>query len=203
MRKRLGSLSLMVVSASLVLAASAWSRPTSSATHDIAGARAKASRWAPRWMPGHRTDVTGYVFAWINIGSCHSYPDDYEMYVVTGDPETGEISDWADVGAFAGACGVTTAPGLDEAAWNACGCDMWDGHVQGSTNGTSTWTPDEPFCFTGCGGMQMASGRALRGAGTAFSRNVAQAHRDVVREAITSWRTSIHQSYRGVPSVDP
>lgn len=199
MRKRLGSLSFMVISASLVLAASAWSRPTGSATHDIAGSRAKAPRWAPRWMPGHMTDVTGYVFAWINIGSCHSYPDGYEMYVVTGDPETGEISDWADVGAaFGPTCGVTAAPDLDEAAWDACGgdegCEMWDGHVQGSTNGTSTWTPDEPFCFTGCGGMQVASGRALGGAGTAFSRNVARAHQDVVRDAITSWRTS-HQLY--------
>jgi hypothetical protein len=210
MRKRLGSLSLMVVSASLLLAASAWSRPTHSVTHHTTATHSKASRWAPKWMPGHRTSVTGYIFAWINIGSCHSYPDGFEQYVVTGDPETGEITDWADVGSQypdTETCGVTLAPGLDEAAWDACGgddgCELWDGHVQGDPDGTSTWTPDEEFCFDGfgCDKRQAGGGVALNAKNIAFSKKTVQ-HDDVLRDASAWWRTSIRQSGTSLASIN-
>ena len=205
MRKRLGSLSMMVMSASLLLAASAWSRPTRDEPHDASAARNNQPRWAPRWAPWHRLDTTGYIYAWINVGSCHSYPDGYEVYVVTGNAETGEITDWADVGAeFEETCGITAAPGLDEAAWNSCGCDLWDGHVQGDPNGTSTWTPDEQFCFDGfgCDKRQLRGGLAMAGTGTAFGKKIAQAHQDVLREASAwLWRTSVRQSGTALASI--
>lgn len=194
MRKQLGSLSLMVVSASLLLAASAWSRPAHNVAREATATHTKASRWTPWWIPGHRTDVTGYVWAWRNVGSCHSYPDEYEVYVVTGDPETGEIDEWADVGEeFGTDCGGTAMPGLDETAWDDCGCDLWDCHIQGDPEGTTTWTPDQPFSFDGGGREEQARGDlavATKDIGSGMI--IGQAHRNVLPEPSAWWKSSIH-----------
>jgi hypothetical protein len=96
-------------------------------------------------MNRERRDLLGWIAGWWNDGSCHGYPDVMNMYVLYGDPNTGEITSWEPDGQTGGtdSCSVGHT-----GTWGS-GYPMWDGYVQGDYRGTTSWTPDDGIC-DGC-----------------------------------------------------
>jgi hypothetical protein len=133
--------SAMAVSASLVLATAAWSTPRPAAAYPAV----RGGNVPPRPMKGQKHDLLGWIAGWWNDGSCHGYPDVMNMYVLYGDPDTGDITDWEPNGQTDG---HDSCSDWHDPTWNTS-YPMWDGYVQGNPTGTTSWTPDDGIC-DGC-----------------------------------------------------
>src|SRR5665213_893981 len=128
---RSGFLAAVALSASLALATTAWSRPDGAGAHRAAPSRRRALHTAT----GQRTQTLGWIAGWYNDGTCHGYPDVMHIYVLFGDSATGTVSSWSDAGWTSGwdSCNNWWEGDYSgDATYEACGCPMWDGHVQGN-----------------------------------------------------------------------
>ena len=138
---RIKLISGVAVSACLILATAAWSRPQPPATH-----RASPAHTTPSFVTkAKRHDLLGWIAGWWNDGSCHGYPDVMNMYILYGDPDTGDITSWDPNGQTGGTDSCSNG---HSATWNP-NYPMWDGYVQGNYVGTTSWTPDDGIC-DGC-----------------------------------------------------
>jgi hypothetical protein len=174
---------LATVGAALVFATAAWSHPA------VSGERAGAhsSPTTEHKAKAKRFDTLGWIGGWFNNGTCHGYPDGYDLYVLYGNAETGEVTSWTEVGGFSPTCGGLSGPGGP--AWTACGCSMWDGYIQGDPNGTTTWDPSDGIC-DGCIADRDAPDRVRAKKVRATFSQWGDLHFDALRAA-GPWRTSL------------